>query len=150
MNPPTAILPQPILLGLRAQGRGAYRDPQPQREALPLQEMPTHTFSQTKGTALYRLHKPQELVFVVLTLLAYGSSIQAIVAAFGLDERTVSLAGKKKPVLSVGECTSTWWKPATWSFRRFKPTNSGYGWWAGLCGWQRLWRSGAGCGWAAS
>ena len=31
------------------------------------------TFSQTKGTALYRLHKPQELVFVVLTLLAYGS-----------------------------------------------------------------------------
>jgi transposase-like protein len=33
------------------------------------------TFSQTKGTALYRLHKPQELVFVVLTLLAYGSPI---------------------------------------------------------------------------
>ena len=31
------------------------------------------TFAQTKGTALYRLHKPQELVFVVLTLLAYGS-----------------------------------------------------------------------------
>jgi len=49
-----------------------------------------HTFSQTKGTALYRLHKPQELVFVVLTLLAYGSPIQAIVAAFGLDERTVA------------------------------------------------------------
>jgi transposase-like protein len=48
------------------------------------------TFSQTKGTALYRLHKPQELVFVVLTLLAYGSPIQAIVAAFGLDERTVT------------------------------------------------------------
>lgn len=48
------------------------------------------TFSQTKGTALYRLHKPQELVFVVLTLLAYGSPIQAIVAAFGLDERTVA------------------------------------------------------------
>jgi transposase-like protein len=48
------------------------------------------TFSQTKGTALYRLHKPQELLFVVLTLLAYGSPTQAIVAAFGLDERTVS------------------------------------------------------------
>ena len=38
------------------------------------------TFSQTKGTALYRLHKPQELVFVVLTLLAYGSPVQAIVS----------------------------------------------------------------------
>ena len=43
-----------------------------------------------RSTALYRLHKPQELVFVVLTLLAYGSPIQAIVAAFGLDERTVT------------------------------------------------------------
>lgn len=48
------------------------------------------TFTQTKGTALYRLHKPQELLFVVLTLLAYGSPIQAIVAAFDIDERTVS------------------------------------------------------------
>ncbi len=48
------------------------------------------TFTQTKGTALYRLHKPQELLFVVLTLLAYGSPTQAIVAAFDLDERTVS------------------------------------------------------------
>jgi hypothetical protein len=48
------------------------------------------TFARTKGSALYRLHKPQELVFVVLTLLAYGSPIQAIVAAFGIDERTVS------------------------------------------------------------
>ena len=42
------------------------------------------TFTQTKATTLYRLHKPQELVFVVLTLLAYGSPIQAIVAAFNL------------------------------------------------------------------
>ena len=48
------------------------------------------TFARTKGTALYRLHKPQELLFVVLTLLAYGSPIQAIVAALGLDERTVT------------------------------------------------------------
>ncbi len=48
------------------------------------------TFARTKGTALYRLHKPQELLFVVLTLLAYGSPIQAIVAALSLDERTVT------------------------------------------------------------
>ena len=48
------------------------------------------TFTRTEGTALYRLHKPQELVFVVLTLLAYGSPVQAIVAAFGSDERTVA------------------------------------------------------------
>jgi transposase-like protein len=48
------------------------------------------SLDRTKGTALYRLHKPQELLFVVLTLLAYGSPIQAIVAALGLDERTVT------------------------------------------------------------
>jgi transposase-like protein len=48
------------------------------------------TFSQTTGTALYRLHKPKELVLMVITLLAHGCPLQAIVAAFGLDERTVA------------------------------------------------------------
>jgi hypothetical protein len=48
------------------------------------------TFSATKGTALYRVHKPHELVATVVTLLAYGCPVQAIVAAFGLDERTVA------------------------------------------------------------
>jgi transposase-like protein len=47
------------------------------------------TFSATAGTALYRLHRPVEVVLTVLTLLAYGCPVQAIVAAFGLDERTV-------------------------------------------------------------
>jgi len=48
------------------------------------------TFSETKGTPLYRVHKPHELVSIVVTLLAYGCPIQAIVAGFGLDERTVA------------------------------------------------------------
>jgi hypothetical protein len=47
------------------------------------------TFSATKGTPLYRMHKPHELVAIVVTLLAYGCPVQAIVAAFGLDERTI-------------------------------------------------------------
>ncbi len=47
------------------------------------------TFSATKGTALYRAHKPHELIATVVTLLAYGCPPQAIVAAFGLDERTI-------------------------------------------------------------
>ena len=47
------------------------------------------TFSETKGTALYQMHKPHELVATVVTLLAYGCPVQAIVAAFGLDERTI-------------------------------------------------------------
>lgn len=48
------------------------------------------TFSATKDTALYRLHKPAALVTIVVTLLAFGCPVQAIVAAFGLDERTVA------------------------------------------------------------
>ena len=50
----------------------------------------TKTFSETKGTALYRSHKPHELVATIVTLLAYGCPVQAIVAAFGFDERTVA------------------------------------------------------------
>ncbi len=48
------------------------------------------TFSATKETPFYRLHHPQTLVIIVVTLLAYGCPVQAIVAAFGLDERTVA------------------------------------------------------------
>ena len=48
------------------------------------------TFSETKGTLLYGLHHPTWLVTVVLTLLAFGCPLPAIVAAFALDERTVA------------------------------------------------------------
>ena len=48
------------------------------------------TFSATKGTVFYRLHTAAETVLVVVTLLAHGCPLQAIVAAFGFDERTVA------------------------------------------------------------
>jgi len=48
-----------------------------------------HTFTTTVGTIFYRLRHAPELVIQVITLLAYGCPIQAIVKAFGLDERTV-------------------------------------------------------------
>jgi len=48
------------------------------------------TFSATRGTPYYRLHKAAWLMTAVLVLLAYGCPPQAIVAAFGLDERTVT------------------------------------------------------------
>lgn len=47
------------------------------------------TFSATTGTALYGVKKAADLFVIVVTLLAYGCPPQAIVAAFGLDERTV-------------------------------------------------------------
>jgi transposase-like protein len=48
------------------------------------------TFAATKGTPFYRLRSATELVVTVVTLLAYGCPVQAIVAAFGLDARTVA------------------------------------------------------------
>ena len=48
------------------------------------------TFSAKTGTALEGLRKPTELIVIVMTLLAYGCPLQAIVHAFGLDERTVT------------------------------------------------------------
>lgn len=47
------------------------------------------TFSERRGTAFYRLQTGKDVVVLVVTLLAYGCPIQAIVMAFGLDERTV-------------------------------------------------------------
>src|SRR2546428_5837661 len=48
------------------------------------------TFSATKGTAFYRLRTAAETVTLVVTLLAHGCPPQAIVVAFGFDERTVA------------------------------------------------------------
>lgn len=47
------------------------------------------TFSETTGTALYGLKKRAELFVIVATLLAHGCPVQAIVAAYGLDDETV-------------------------------------------------------------
>ena len=48
------------------------------------------TFAATRGTAFYRLRRPADVVTVVLILLSHGCPPQAVVAAFGLDERTVA------------------------------------------------------------
>jgi transposase-like protein len=48
------------------------------------------TFAATHGTAFYRLRTPAETVTLVVTLIARGCPLQAIVVAFGFDERTVA------------------------------------------------------------
>jgi transposase-like protein len=50
-----------------------------------------HTFAETKGTVFYGLHYPIWVIVVVLTVLAYGCPVPAIVVAFCLDERPVLL-----------------------------------------------------------
>ena len=46
------------------------------------------TVSATTGPVLYRLRTSAETVVMVVTLRAHGCPVQAIVAAFGFDERT--------------------------------------------------------------
>jgi transposase-like protein len=48
------------------------------------------TFAETTGTLLYDLKLPAWLVVLVLTLLAHGCPVPAIVVAFRIDERTVA------------------------------------------------------------
>jgi transposase-like protein len=47
------------------------------------------TFSERAGTAVEGIRKPIELFVIVTSLLAYGCPKQAIVYAYGLDERTI-------------------------------------------------------------
>jgi len=47
------------------------------------------TLAETKGTPFYRLRMAKDIVVVVVTLLAHGCPVQAIVMAFELDGRTM-------------------------------------------------------------
>ena len=49
-----------------------------------------NTFSAKEGTLFAGLRKPTEVIVLVVTLLAYGCPVQAIVHAFELGERTVA------------------------------------------------------------
>jgi transposase-like protein len=70
-------------------GRGNIRV-HSQREQRYVCQTCGRTFAATTGTPFYRLRTPADLVTLVLTLLCHGCPSQAIVAAFGVDERTVA------------------------------------------------------------
>lgn len=60
-----------------------------QKEKRYICEVCQATFTTTKSTLFYRLRTAPETVILVIVLLANGCPIQAIVKAFGFDERTV-------------------------------------------------------------
>src|SRR5262245_30736313 len=83
------ILPQSALPCQRPNGPRQHRNPSQKEQRFICH--PCHqTFSARKGTVFYRLRTSAETVVLVVTLLAHGCPVQAIVAAFGFDERTIA------------------------------------------------------------
>jgi transposase-like protein len=88
MNPQEIFCPNIDCAARGQTGKGNIQI-QSQKEKRYLCHVCGKTFTATKGTIFYRLRTKPEKVMQVITLLAYGCPRQAIVQAFGLDERTV-------------------------------------------------------------
>src|SRR2546421_3387457 len=73
--------------GKKGEGNISIHDRKRQRYRCKISKQ---TFSARRGTMLEGLRKPTALIVIVVTLLSYGCPLQAIVHAFGLDERTVA------------------------------------------------------------
>ena len=97
MDPTTLFCPNPHCPARGQTGRGNIGS-HSQKDHRCICHVCHKTFSATKGTVLYRLRTSAETVVIVVTLLAHGCPVQAIVAAFGFDERTVA----------------DWWARAGW------------------------------------
>jgi transposase-like protein len=89
MNPQTQFChtPQCPARGQRGQGNSHVHSRVEQRYRC---TTCGRTFAATKDTSFSRVRTAADVVTRVLTLLSHGCPTQAIVAAFGLDERTVA------------------------------------------------------------
>jgi transposase-like protein len=89
MDPQQQFCPNPACPTKGQVGRGNI-GVHSQREQRYVCQTCGRTFAATAGTPFYRLRPAADQVTLVLTLLCHGCPPQAIVAAFGLDERTVA------------------------------------------------------------
>ena len=89
MEPSEQFCPNPTCCarGQKGQGTIAIHDRKRQRYRCKLCKQ---TFSARRGTMCEGLRTTTDLVVIVVTLLAFGCPVQAIVQAYGLDERTVA------------------------------------------------------------
>ena len=86
MNPQEQVCPNPECCASGKDGKIGVHSRQDKRYRC---KACGRTFTVTMGTAYYRLKKSHELFTLVVSLLAYGCPVQAIVASFQIDERTV-------------------------------------------------------------
>src|SRR5512135_494469 len=89
MEPSEQFCPNPACRarGQTGQGNIAIHDRKRQRYRCKICKQ---TFSARRGTMFDGLRTSAELIVIVVTLLAFGCPVQAIVQAYGLDERTVA------------------------------------------------------------
>jgi len=88
MNPEDVFCPNLDCVARGRRGRGNIKV-HGEQEKRYICEVCDKTFSATTGSIFYRLHTDPVTVMLVITLLANGCPLQAIVVAFGLDERTI-------------------------------------------------------------
>ena len=88
MDPQTAFCPNLVCPARGQVGKGNIRV-HSRKEFRYICQVCHKTFAETTGTVFYRLHKCKDVITLILTLLAYGCPLQAVVVAFGFDERTV-------------------------------------------------------------
>ena len=88
MNPQETFCPYEMCMARGQVGKGNISI-HSQKERRYKCSVCNRTFAETKGTPFYRAHKAHTIMVTVVTLLAHGCPVQAIVAAFGWDERTV-------------------------------------------------------------
>ena len=88
MNPQQLFCPN-IDCPARGQVNQGNIHPHSQQEQRCRCDVCKKTFSVTKGTLFYRLQTDPATVMLVIVLLAYGCPIEAVVAAFGFDRRTI-------------------------------------------------------------
>ena len=94
MDPQSVFCPNPECVARGQIGKGNI-GVHSQKDRRYICHVCNKTFAETKGTPFYRARKPHELVIIVVTLLSYGCPVQAIVHAFGWDERTVQRLQKQ-------------------------------------------------------
>jgi transposase-like protein len=89
MNPHSQFCHNPACCATRKRGQGNIVV-HSKKEARYRCKLCGVTFAATKGTAFFRLQTDAEIVALVLALISLGCPPQAIVGAFGFDERTVA------------------------------------------------------------
>jgi transposase-like protein/IS1 family transposase len=89
MEPSEQFCPNPACCARGQSGQGNIRVHDRKRQRYRCKRC-KQTFSARRGTMFEGLRTSAELIVIVVTLLAFGCPVQAIVQAYGLDERTVA------------------------------------------------------------